>query len=530
MIPEQVLAPLPPRTTGNKYYRDDSDSDESDSGASSTSSMSPPQTPASSTQQAPQMNFFAKLMASGTRDMNATPPAKGTERKEFLKHYYHNYSEFSASKQADEKLFKRFASLHESDPKHPSPFNSLPPTQLLKLLKTWRFKRDDEYDNSWETPIPPWISRNTAAKMAEMERENAERQLMLIEDLATSELEGKRANYARKVNDFCFKVANYLLAKAMPPMWVKVDERQNERLELNNMARADVMSKVEEKRYKKELEEKKYKFLSTKKLEYKRWIKGEKKAVKMFEKFKQTKKLKIDWYCDNAKCEFRNFKLVYVCEMCGAKHDPKWDVNPAESGSGGGGGNKTFFRRRARRAEKQRLEDLAKAITRIVKIDEGVAERNVGKIVGEMEGGADSVNVQVRGSEAMGSLSLDGRSAEIVQLDGLRLVVEAMDRFEGNAFVQRAACKLLLNICLDRTGGIEGMRTAYRAGVIPAVVAAMRDLPYDSIVQWTGTQIFMRVCFVDEDFGRMIWRSGGLLCLQKVWELRKQWSVQRVFR
>ena len=476
------------------------------------------------------MNFFAKLMASGTRDMNATPPSKGLERKEFLKHYYHNYSEYSGPKQPDEKLFKRFASLHESDPKHPSPFNALPPSQLLKLLKKWRFKREDDYDNTWETPVPPWISRNTAAKMAEMERENAERQLMLIEDLAMSELEGKRDTYARKLNEFCFKVANYLLAKAMPPMWVKVDERKNEKIELNKMVRADVMSRVEEKRYRKELEEKKNRFLSTKKLEYKRWIKGEKKAVKMFEKFKETKKLKIDWYCDNAKCEFRNFKLVYVCEMCGSKHDPMMDVQPASSGAGGGRGNETFFRRRARRAAKQRLEDLADAISTIVKIDEGAAERSVGKIVGGMEEGQDNANVQVRGSEAMGSLSLDGKSSEIVQLDGLRLVVEAMDRFEGNAFVQRAACKLLLNICLDRTGGIEGMRTAYRAGIIPAVVSAMRDLPYDSIVQWTGTQIFMRVCFVDEDFGRMIWRSGGLLCLQKVWELRKRWSVQRIFR
>ena len=165
-----------------------------------------------------------------------------------------------------------------------------------------------------------------------------------------------------------------------------------------------------------------------------------------------------------------------------------------------------------------------------MKIDDGLAQKNVGKIVDGMEEGPENANVQVKGSEAMGSLSLDGRSNEIVQLDGLRLVIEAMDRFNGNAYVQRAACKLLLNICLDRNGGTDGMRTAYRAGVIPAVVSAMNDLPFDSIVQWTGTQIFMRLCFVDEDFGRMIWRSGGLLSLQKVWTLRKRWSVQRVFR
>ena len=148
---------------------------------------------------------------------------------------------------------------------------------------------------------------------------------MLIEDLAMSELMNKKNNHARMVNNFCDKVANYLITKALPPMWVKVDERQNEKIENNIMARVDVMSKVEEKRYRKELWEKKNRFLSQKKLEYKRWVKGEKKAVKMFEAFKQTKKLSIDWYCDNPKCEHRNFKLVYVCEICGTKHDPKMD-------------------------------------------------------------------------------------------------------------------------------------------------------------------------------------------------------------
>ena len=101
------------------------------------------------------------------------------------------------------------------------------------------------------------------------------------------------------------------------------------------------------------------------------------------------------------------------------------------------------------------------------------------------------------------------------------MVVEAMDRFKENVFVQRAALKLLLNICLAKD--VEGMRVGYRVGVIPAVVEAMFDFPYDSIVQWVGSQIFVRLCNVDDDLGRMIYRSGGLLRLQKVWNLRKSW-------
>ena len=65
--------------------------------------------------------------------------------------------------------------------------------------------------------------------------------------------------------------------------------------------------------------------------------------------------------------------------------------------------------------------------------------------------------------------------------------------------------KLLLNICL--ANDLEGTRTAYRAGVIPTVVAAMMDFPFDSIIQWVGCQIFIRLCFIDDDYGKMIYRS-----------------------
>ena len=56
--------------------------------------------------------------------------------------------------------------------------------------------------------------------------------------------------------------------------------------------------------------------------------------------FDKVKKISIDWYCDNVRCEFRNFKLMYVCEMCGQKHDPKVDEEET--------GGKAFFKRRAR--------------------------------------------------------------------------------------------------------------------------------------------------------------------------------------
>ena len=113
------------------------------------------------------------------------------------------------------------------------------------------------------------------------------------------------------------------------------------------MGAADVASKTIEKAYRKELALAKKRFLSQKKLEYKLWIKKEKSPINMVEKFDKVRKLTIDWYCDNERCEFRNYKLMYVCEMCGQKHNPKMD----EEESGG----QTFFKRRARRAQKQKV-------------------------------------------------------------------------------------------------------------------------------------------------------------------------------
>ena len=72
------------------------------------------------------------------------------------------------------------------------------------------------------------------------------------------------------VNYFCRKVVNWMIAKALPPMWVKVDELQSERMEVKMMQAADVMSRVVERAYRKELEEKKKRFLSNKRLEYNR--------------------------------------------------------------------------------------------------------------------------------------------------------------------------------------------------------------------------------------------------------------------
>ena len=168
------------------------------------------------------------------------------------------------------------------------------------------------------------------------------------------------------------------------------------------------------------------------------------------------------------------------------------------------------------------------AIDSIVGMDDMVLRGDVSGVIGSMVTHQDSASVQASGSDAMGSLTLDGKSSEVVQHDGMRVVVEAMDRFKRNVFVQRAAMKLLLNVCLAKD--VQGMKVGYRVGVIPAVVEAMFDFPYDSIVQWVGSQIFVRLCSVDDDLGRMVYRSGGLLRLQKVWNLRKSWSVKRSFR
>ena len=231
-------------------------------------------------------------------------------------------------------------------------------------------------------------------------------------------------------------------------------------------------------------------------------------------------------YCDNHRCEFRNFKLIYVCERCGTKHDPKLDAPPSEKP----GNEINFFRRRARKAQKEKTDELSNAIVKIISIDMDVAGRNVQGIVDAMKSAPNNSTVQVKGSDGFASLTLDGKSGEVMQLEGVRLVVEAMDRFVESVHVQRSAFKLLLNICLVGERGLDGMRSLYRAGVIPAVVAAMRDFEFDSILQWCGSQIFFNLAAAAEDFGRYIWLSGGLLALQKVWDLRKAWSVKRAFR
>ena len=427
------------------------------------------------------------------------------------------------------RLFGRYSTAHNFNPDQQSPFELKTPTQLLSILKNWRFVRDDDYSEDWITPLPPWQTRNLQNEMAEKERENAERQLMLIEDMAMSEFLEEESAVKQTNFRFCMKVAHWLLhTKVLPRVFRKVGENTSEREETKLMMMADVLSKVEESRYRELLVRKQKRFLSNKRLEYNRWVKSNKKTIKEVEAFNKVEKKSIDWYCDNPKCEARNFKLIYVCERCGAKHDPKVDEEKTEDGEV----NQNFFRRRARRRQKEKGEELENAIFSIINIHAAAAANNMETVLAAMERGIDNVNVQATGSAAMGSITLKHSDAtekeKEMQVEGVKCIVEAMSRFFDDVYLQRAAVKTLLNIIL--TNDLPSLKALYRGGVIPAVNAAMVEFPDDSIIQWHGSQISMRLCYIHDEYGRMIWKSGGLINLQNVWKLRKTWSVKRKFR
>ena len=198
-------------------------------------------------------------------------------------HHKHAQPTRQQEKRDTTRLFKRYAFLAR-DKNAKSPWEMKTPSQLNGILLKWRFKREDDYDNTWEKPLPPWITRDIIAKQAEEERENAERQLMLIEDLAMTELLERKNNKMLQVHRFCGKVAAWLVNKAERAMWPHVDEHLSEEMERKLMGVSDVASRVIERAYRKELELAKRRFLSQKRLEYKRWVKKEKTAIKMVEK------------------------------------------------------------------------------------------------------------------------------------------------------------------------------------------------------------------------------------------------------
>ena len=422
--------------------------------------------------------------------------------------------------------------------KTPTPFAALQSIDtLLKLLLKWRYVRLDEYPLNWEVPVAPWQGREDRLQSAEREREFAERQLMSHAEYETVDLEKHRNAHLLKGRVFCQKVAGWMLNKCFDAAFRIVDDRVREKIERKRMSGADVLSKVFEKHYREEQLQKKRRFLDSKRLAYNKWVVKEKAAIHEVEHFETLSKKSIDWYCDFHDCEHRNTVLLSSCGACGRKRDPALD-EPS---------NPQYARRQARRKVIERTEDLAAAMADIQAIDEALKGGDVKTVVRRAAEGRRSSKVAGAAFEAMGALYLSGQSSQVLQLDGLGLLGEAMGRFAGDVIVQRVAFKLLLNICLGE-GGAGGRAAIVRAkDTIPAIVDAMVNFPYDSIVQWTGAQIFFwLVCSgvggadsvtepggltrEDIDCLTRLHRCGGVKTLQSLLELRKSWAAKPRFR
>ena len=143
----------------------------------------------------------------------------------------------------------------------------------------------------WRVPMPPWIARGINSLMAEAERQDVERQLMLFEDLAMTEFLESENKQQMKTERFCGKLARYLMAKALPKAWKKINELKNEEIQRAKMAAADVFSRVIEKKYRLELEKARKRFLSKEAVKYKQWVKNEKKEIHDVERFEKTTKV-----------------------------------------------------------------------------------------------------------------------------------------------------------------------------------------------------------------------------------------------
>ena len=242
----------------------------------------------------------APLLPSPLSPSSLNPPPanpNAPERSKFLANYHNKQSPHHMRYTKDtSRLFSRFSMLNEIQPDGPSPFafNSDTHNKLMSLLKTWRFVQPGE-DLPWHVPVPPWISRGFNALMAEKEREDIERQLMLFEDLSMTEFLEAENKGAKKLEMFCSKVATYLMAKAMQKVWKAVNELGEEKIERAKMGAADTFSRVLGNLFKAELVRAHKRFLSQKKLEYQQWAKQDKKPILDVERFDKVKKLSIDW-------------------------------------------------------------------------------------------------------------------------------------------------------------------------------------------------------------------------------------------
>lgn len=206
MPPRRRRTTTRPVTPPEQYYAASSFSADSDSDpgsradSGSDSSITPPTTPLPQSKpksnpnnpnsNKPNPSFLNSIHALVNKPLQ--PDAKKFQRKLTVTSQFATNqiakklaSQFKSNQQT--RLFRRYSTINEFNPDKPSPFAPLPASTLLKWLKTWRFKRDDEYTDEWVAPLPPWVTRETQAGMAELERENCERQLMLLEDLAMTE-------------------------------------------------------------------------------------------------------------------------------------------------------------------------------------------------------------------------------------------------------------------------------------------------------------------------------------------------------
>lgn len=84
-----------------------------------------------------------------------------------------------------------------------------------------------------------------------------------------------------------------------------------------------------------------------------------------------------------------------------------------------------------------------------------LARRDVPGIVDVMKSDPFNDNLQVKGSDGLSTLTLDGKSSEVVQLEGIRLVVEAMDRFKESVYARERGrvkpCRALTPILFLKT-------------------------------------------------------------------------------
>ena len=184
---DKLLLSTPPRTTADdvRYLRalegvpfDDRDGSPGGSAELALRAQAEAQQ-RSSAEQPRELSAAASDLPPLNEQLSDAIPG-GLARAAFLKNYYKNFAEYNKPPTAS-RLFKRHAFLQLNDPNRPSPFSLHLPSHLVKIQKKWRFEREDDYDNTWETPVPPWICKGTNEKMAEQERENSERQLMLVE-------------------------------------------------------------------------------------------------------------------------------------------------------------------------------------------------------------------------------------------------------------------------------------------------------------------------------------------------------------